>query len=159
MSKKAKLVDAADASVKAMNKVKAAVGAVGRALGKTSRPPPKSSSHPGPADPIADGGSKTARVRFEVLASTEYGETVCVVGDHTALGAWDPARAMPLDPSAYPTWSGRVEVERGQKIEYKYVRRQSDGSCAWEAQTDNRVLTVSTSGAEVSTRDVADWTA
>jgi alpha-amylase len=156
MSKKAKLVDAADASVKAMNKVKAAVG---RALGKTSRPPAKSSSHPAPADPMVDGGSKTARVRFEVLASTEYGETVCVVGDHTALGAWDPARAVPLDPTLYPTWSGRVEIERGQKLEYKYVRRQSDGSCAWEAQTGNRVLTVPASGAEVSARDVADWTA
>jgi alpha-amylase len=159
MSKKAKLVDAADASVKAMNKVKAAVGAVGRALGKTSRPPAQSSSHPGPAEPVADRGSKTARVRFEVQASTEFGETVCVVGDHAALGAWDPANAVPLDPSAYPTWSGRVEIARGQKIEYKYVRRQSDGSCAWEAQTDNRVLTVPASSAEVSTRDVAGWTA
>jgi alpha-amylase len=159
MSKKAKLVEAADASLKAMNKVKAAVGAVGRALGKTSRPPPSSSSRPSPAEPIADKGAETARVRFEVLASTEYGEMVCVVGDDSALGAWDPARAVPLDPSQYPIWSGRVEVERGRKIEYKYVRRQSDGSCAWEAQTGNRVLTVPASAAEVSTRDVADWTA
>ena len=159
MSKKAKLVDAADASVKAMNKVKAAVGAVGRALGKTSRPPPSSASQPAPADPVVDGGSKTARVKFEVQASTDYGQMVCVVGDHAALGAWDPAQALPLDPTKYPMWTGRVEVERGRKIEYKYVRRQSDGSCAWEAQTDNRVLTVPASGAEVSTRDVVDWTA
>jgi alpha-amylase len=158
MSKKPKLVDAADASVKAMDRVKAAVGAVGRALGKTSRPPPKSSSRPAPADPTVDDGAKTARVRFEVQASTDYGQMVCVVGDHAALGAWDPARALPLDASQYPTWSGRVEVGRGQRIEYKYVRRQSDGSCAWEAQTDNRVLTVPASGAEVSTRDEANWT-
>jgi alpha-amylase len=157
MSNKAKLVDAADASAKAMNRVKAAVGAVGRALGKTSRPPAPSSSHPGPAEPVADR-TKTARVRFEVEASTEFGETVCVVGDHAALGAWDPANAVPLDPSAYPTWVGRVELESGQKIEYKYVRRQSDGTCAWEAQTDNRVLTVPASSTEVSTRDVAGWT-
>jgi len=159
MTKKPKLVDAADASVKAMNRVKAAVGAVGRALGKTSRPPPKGSSHPAPADPIVDAGSRTARVRFEVQASTEYGQMVCVVGDHAALGAWDPAHAVPLDPSEYPTWTGRVEVEHGRKLEYKYVLRQSDGSCAWEAQTGNRELTVPASGAEVSTRDVADWTA
>ena len=146
MSKKPKLVDAADASVKAMNKVKAAVGAVGRALGKSSRPPSTSSSHPSPAGPTVDSGAKTTRVRFEVEASTDYGEMVCVVGDHSALGAWDPARAVPLDATQYPTWSGRVEVERGRKLEYKYVRRQSDGSCAWEDQAANRVLTVPASG-------------
>ncbi len=159
MTKKPKLVDAADASVKAMNKVKAAVGAVGRALGKSSRPPPSSASEPAPSKPMANTGSVTARVKFEVQASTEYGQIVCVVGDHAALGGWDPARALPLDPSTYPMWTGRVEVERGRTIEYKYVRRQSDGSCAWEAQADNRVLTVPPSGAEVATRDVADWTA
>jgi alpha-amylase len=158
MTKKPKLVDAADASVKAMNKVKAAVGAVGRALGKASRPPTSSAPEPAPAAPIVDGGSKTARVMFEVQASTDYGQTVCVVGDHVSLGGWDPAQALPLDPSQYPTWTGRAEVERGRKVEYKYVRRQSDGSCAWEAQAGNRVLTVPASGAEVSTRDVVDWT-
>jgi hypothetical protein len=170
MSKKARMTDAADASVKAMNKVKAAVGAVGRALSRTSRPPgpsssppassssspPPSSIPPEPPDPNAEKQSDTASVLFEALACTEYGEAVCVIGDHAHLGAWDPARAVALDPSAYPTWSGRVEFQHGQRIEYKYLRRRSDGSVAWEARPGNRELVVPVSGPEVIARDQVD---
>lgn len=96
-----------------------------------------------PADP-ADPGSGTAA--FGVHATTEWGESIRVVGDHPRLGGWDPARAVPLSSADYPVWRGEVSLPAGTRIAYKYVRVRDGGSqVTWESG-GNRTATVPTDG-------------
>ena len=80
-------------------------------------------------------------------ADTQWGEVVCVVGNHPALGHWDPQRAVRLDTarSLFPRWSGFVDLSAGTQIEYKYIRLKSDGSVIWELGS-NRILNTSSNG-------------
>ncbi len=78
---------------------------------------------------------------------TTFGESVYVVGGLPGLGAWDPARAVKLEPSVYyeyihspppggqtvgprqPVWTGIVEGLPPQPgFEWKCLKRREDGS-------------------------------
>jgi hypothetical protein len=98
-----------------------------------------------------------ASVIFEAQAPTEVGECVYVVGAHPGLGDWQPERGLGLDGRAYPTWTGRLDVEPRTKIEYKYVRKNRDGSFTWEAIDANHALLVGGIGAEITARDEVRW--
>ncbi|MES9520664.1 CBM20 domain-containing protein [Streptomyces capoamus] len=82
-------------------------------------------------------------VTFRVQATTE-GETLLVTGSAPQLGAWDPAKAVPLGTtaSAYPHWSAGVQLPVGATVQYKYLKRSPTGTVTWES-TPNRTLTVS----------------
>ncbi|KAI1503060.1 carbohydrate-binding module family 20 protein [Biscogniauxia marginata] len=89
--------------------------------------------------------SCTSTVRFQVNASTYYGENVYVAGSSADLGAWDLAGAWPLDAAGYtaerPLWSARVALAAGETVAYAYVRQQDCGQDPiWE--TRNRTLVV-----------------
>ncbi|MGW1598245.1 CBM20 domain-containing protein [Streptomyces sp. NPDC002343] len=85
-------------------------------------------------------------VTFGVQATTE-GETLLVSGSAPQLGAWDPARAVPLGTtaSAYPHWSTGIRLPAGLTVQYKYIKRSPTGSVTWES-IPNRTLTVSPDG-------------
>lgn len=74
-------------------------------------------------------------------ATTTWGSNVFVLGDAPELGAWDPARAVPLSPTAYPTWSGPVTLARGAAISLKFIKKDAAGSVIWEGG-DNRSFVV-----------------
>lgn len=78
---------------------------------------------------------------------TEWGETVCVIGNHPALGSWDAKKAVRLDTSSsvFPRWNGYVSLPPGVTVEYKYIRLKTDGSVIWESGY-NRVLKTSAKG-------------
>ncbi|MEV5347580.1 CBM20 domain-containing protein [Streptomyces achromogenes] len=82
-------------------------------------------------------------VSFGVQATTE-GETLLVSGSAPQLGAWDPARAVPLGTtaSAYPHWSTTLQLPAGLTVQYKYIKRSPTGIVTWES-IPNRTLTVS----------------
>lgn len=42
---------------------------------------------------------------FAVNATTVVGQDICVAGHITALGAWDPTRALKRCAANYPIWS------------------------------------------------------
>ncbi|KAK4523787.1 hypothetical protein GAYE_SCF00G1683 [Galdieria yellowstonensis] len=65
--------------------------------------------------------SKTT-VKFHVRCETQRGERLALVGDLEALGAWDPARAIPLwtNSKKYPRWSCSVTLPCNTWINYKY---------------------------------------
>jgi alpha-amylase len=48
---------------------------------------------------------------------------VAVVGNHTALGAWQEDKGVSLKWSAGDVWAGQVEVPAGGTIEYKLLIR------------------------------------
>ena len=109
------------------------------------------------SDETATQAPEYAWVRFEAIAETAFGQTVCVAGNAPSLGAWDPGRAVPLDPAEYPKWSARTRVEAKRPIEYKYLRKNADGSFAWEALSGNRVLESPASEARSVGTDEVRW--
>lgn len=86
-------------------------------------------------------------VTFNVLKTTNYGDTVKVVGSIAALGSWAPASAVALTATSYtaanPLWSGTVQLPVGT-ISYKYIVVSSSGTVTWESDP-NRSLTVTAS--------------
>ncbi|KAF2788438.1 carbohydrate-binding module family 20 protein [Melanomma pulvis-pyrius CBS 109.77] len=85
---------------------------------------------------------------FNILATTSVGQNVFVVGSISELGSWDPSKAVQLRADLYtqstPLWYGSVKLGAGTRFEYKYVRKEADGSVVWESDP-NRVYTVPSS--------------
>ncbi|XRQ14181.1 carbohydrate-binding module family 20 domain-containing protein [Actinomadura welshii] len=98
-----------------------------------------SSPTPQPTDP-----PETVSDAFNVHATTTWGTSVHVVGNVPALGSWDPAKAVRLSSANYPTWSGRVTLPAGTRIEYKYAKKTDGGAVTWESGA-NRAYTTGTS--------------
>ncbi|KAI1312347.1 carbohydrate-binding module family 20 protein [Xylaria venustula] len=89
----------------------------------------------------------TTNVRFEVNATTYYGENVLVAGNTTDLGSWNIADAWPLDASGYtdqrPLWAATVALAAGETVNYAYVRQEDcDQNPVWESKAANRTLVV-----------------
>jgi glucoamylase len=95
---------------------------------------------PAPAGQIA--------LNVAVTANTSPGQHVYVTGSVPELGSWDPKLGIPTDPASYPTWKARVVLPAGAAIQYKYYRKNRDGSPQWESRPGggNRSLTTPASG-------------
>ncbi|MGW0431015.1 carbohydrate-binding module family 20 domain-containing protein [Micromonospora sp. NPDC003197] len=81
------------------------------------------------------GGGSSAAVSFHANVTTWYGQEVYVVGSAPELGSWNPANAVRLttDESSYPTWKGSVSLPVGQQFEYKFLKKDPDGTVTWES--------------------------
>lgn len=92
--------------------------------------------------------ASSVNVTFNVLATTVFGENVFVVGSISQLGSWNTASAIPLEASGYtssvPLWRGTVTLAAGTAFQYKYIKKESDGSVVWESDP-NQSYTVPTS--------------
>jgi alpha-amylase len=78
---------------------------------------------------------------FEVQATTTWGQNVFVVGSLPAVGSWDPARAVPLSSAAYPVWRGTVALPPSTSYQYKYIKKNPDGTVTWESDPDRSAST------------------
>ncbi|MDG9688778.1 carbohydrate-binding module family 20 domain-containing protein [Streptomyces sp. DH17] len=100
-----------------------------------------SDTGPGPdPDPEAKAGAS-----FSVDATTAWGENIYVTGDNAALGSWNPAAALKLDPATYPVWKLDVALPAGTSFAYKYLRKDASGNVTWESG-GNRTATVPSGG-------------
>ena len=98
---------------------------------------------------IGDAGVTWTYISLEVdfrcdNGVTTQGYSVYAVGDRPELGNWDPAKAVRLTPSAYPSWSGKIKfnnVKAGDVVEWKcIVRSDSNPSDAtWQTAPNNQV--------------------
>ncbi|KAN0075811.1 Six-hairpin glycosidase-like protein [Elaphomyces granulatus] len=97
-------------------------------------------------------------VTFTVLATTNLGDTIHVVGSIPALGNWNINNGITLSPTAYtssnPVWFGSVSIAPGTSFQYKYINQHADGSIVWESGP-NQSLTVPTD-CGVSTATIND---
>jgi glucoamylase len=86
-------------------------------------------------------------ITFNEIVTTQFGEEVYIVGSIAQLGTWDPAAAIHLDSSKYTDsnnlWFIDVTLPAGTSFEYKYIRKETDGSIIWESDP-NRSFTVPT---------------
>ncbi|MFB7560286.1 carbohydrate-binding module family 20 domain-containing protein [Streptomyces brevispora] len=103
----------------------------------------------GPTDP----GTGTSGATFGVNATTQLGQNIYVTGNQSALGNWNPAAALKLDPATYPVWKLDVSLPAGTSFEYKYIRKDASGNVTWESGA-NRTATVPSSGKAALTGDV-----
>ncbi|MFD8598192.1 CBM20 domain-containing protein [Kitasatospora sp. NPDC059646] len=80
---------------------------------------------------------------FHVNAATAYGQGVYVVGDIAELGGWNPAKAVSLstDTGTYPTWTGSIPLPPNTAVQYKYLKKNPDGTLAWEGGANRAVVT------------------
>ncbi|MEU7225655.1 carbohydrate-binding module family 20 domain-containing protein [Streptomyces chrestomyceticus] len=98
-----------------------------------------------PTDPPPAAGAS-----FNVKATTQWGQHVYVVGDHSALGNWNPAKALKLDPAGYPTWKLGVDLPAGTSIAYKYLRKDAAGHVTWESGANRRATVPAGSGIKLN---------
>ncbi|KAL0940962.1 glycosyl hydrolase family 15 [Colletotrichum truncatum] len=101
--------------------------------------------------PIAN----TVLVTFNERVTTQFGQTIKIVGNIPSLGNWNTANAIPLSASQYtsanPVWSVTIELQAGQRIEYKYINVASNGAVTWE-RDPNHTYTVPSSCATAVTK-------
>ncbi|GLY79430.1 carbohydrate-binding module family 20 domain-containing protein [Actinoallomurus iriomotensis] len=89
------------------------------------------------------GGTGSIRVTFNETATTTWGQNVFVVGSIPALGNWAPANAVALSSASYPVWSATVTLPTATTFQYKYLKKNTDGSVTWESDP-NRTYTTGT---------------
>ncbi|MEV8554308.1 carbohydrate-binding module family 20 domain-containing protein [Streptomyces glaucescens] len=103
-----------------------------------------SCTDPGGGNPGENPGEDPG-ASFAVQAPTTWGENIYVTGNRSALGDWNPAGALKLDPAAYPVWKLDVALPAGTSFEYKFLRKDASGKVTWESGP-NRTATVPSSG-------------
>jgi glucoamylase len=101
-------------------------------------------------------------VDMNVTATTQWGQYMYVTGDAAALGSWNPNLGLPVDSASYPVWKNAINLPAGGTIQYKYYRKNADGSVTWECYPDsnncggNRSLAVPSSG-PLPVNDTVSW--
>lgn len=84
--------------------------------------------------------------RFQIIAHTQTGDCIGLVGSSPELGEWDVSKCVRLQTRAglYPLWQTELNLElqscssKNRQIEYKYVRLDAQGQVQWEAWGPNR---------------------
>ncbi|KAJ8519570.1 hypothetical protein ONZ45_g3478 [Pleurotus djamor] len=92
-------------------------------------------------------GCGSVAVTFEENAITALGENIFLAGSISQLGTWVPAAAIALSSSNYPVWRATVNLPANTTVQYKFVRKESDGSFIFESGP-NRELKTGSSGSQ-----------
>lgn len=99
-------------------------------------------------------------VTFDEIATTTYGENVFIVGSIAQLGSWNTANAIPLSASQYTSsnnlWFVTINIPAGTTFQYKYIRKESNGSIVWESDP-NRSYTVPAACGTTTTTENDTW--
>lgn len=80
---------------------------------------------------------------FNVVANTTFGENIFLTGSVFGLSNWEPSYSVALSSANYPTWSVTVTLPAGTAVQYKYIRKETDGSVVWESDPNNGFTTPS----------------
>ncbi len=91
--------------------------------------------------------------QFQVIAHTQTGESIALVGSTLELGSWEISRCIRLRTSRdlYPLWWTETAIdiqsvaesrEDRQKVEYKYVKLDAQGVGRWESFDLNRWIPI-----------------
>jgi glucoamylase len=87
----------------------------------------------------------TVAVTFDEIVSTYIGENVYLVGSIAALGSWNTNNAIALSAQDYTSnnnlWYVAVNLAAGTSFQYKFFKKESNGSIVWESDP-NRSYTV-----------------
>ncbi|CAN1150736.1 Pentatricopeptide repeat-containing protein At2g29760, chloroplastic [Linum perenne] len=81
----------------------------------------------------------SVRVKFQLHKDCMYGEQFLLVGNHPAIGSWDPMNAIALSWSEGNMWSVEMDLPVDTTMQYKFILRGSDGEQIWQPGSD-RIL-------------------
>jgi glucoamylase len=99
-------------------------------------------------------------VTFDETVTTSYGENIYIVGSISQLGAWNTDSAIALSASLYTStdnlWFATISLPAGTSFEYKYIRKESDGTVTWESDP-NRSYTVPSKCAVTTATESDTW--
>ncbi|KAH7872135.1 glycoside hydrolase [Lentinula edodes] len=104
----------------------------------------------GPGTGSTGSGSGTVSVTFEETATTTFGENIFISGSIPELGSWDTDDSIALSSADYPVWTLTIDLPANTLFDYKFIRKETDGSIVWESDP-NRETTTVTSGSETLT--------
>ncbi|XXT35045.1 glycoside hydrolase family 15 protein [Sorangium sp. So ce448] len=104
-------------------------------------------------------GSGEAGVTVNVTATTVVGQHMYVTGNTAALGSWNTDLGVPVDPRGYPVWTNRVNLPASSALQYKYYRKNADGTVTWENLPGggNRTMSTPASGGTLTLNDTVSW--
>ncbi|KAF8194734.1 glycoside hydrolase [Mycena galopus ATCC 62051] len=89
-------------------------------------------------------GPTTVAVSWAEDATTTFGENIFLVGSISQLGTWDPDSSS---AATYPIWTITVDLPPNTSFQYKFIRKETDGSIVWESDP-NRSATTNASGSQ-----------
>ncbi|GAQ10369.1 hypothetical protein ALT_7690 [Aspergillus lentulus] len=99
-------------------------------------------------------------VTFNELVTTTYGENIFITGSISQLGSWSTNNAVALSASRYsasnPLWITTINLPAGTTFEYKFIKKETDGSVIWESGP-NRSYTVPTGCSGTTATATASW--
>lgn len=99
-------------------------------------------------------------VLFEELVTTTYGENIYLSGSISQLGNWNTDDAVALSAANYtsqnPLWYVTVTLPVGTSFEYKFIKKEEDGTVEWESDP-NRTYTVPTACTGATETIVDTW--
>ncbi|KAF7326251.1 Alpha-amylase [Mycena kentingensis (nom. inval.)] len=87
----------------------------------------------------------TVAVSWGETAETGFGENIFLVGSISQLGTWDPNASLALSSATYPIWRITVNLPPNTTFQYKFIRKEADGSIVWESDP-NRSATTGSAG-------------
>ncbi|WP_028568568.1 carbohydrate-binding module family 20 domain-containing protein [Salinispora tropica] len=87
---------------------------------------------------------------FHATVYTYFGQNAFVIGNVAELGSWNPDNAVALSAADYPIWRATVDLPPNTNIEYKYLKKNPDGSVTWESGA-NRSFTTPATGTNTNT--------
>ncbi|THG95196.1 hypothetical protein EW026_g6419 [Hermanssonia centrifuga] len=90
-------------------------------------------------------GTSSVTIVFQETATTTFGENIFLVGSTAQLGSWDPDASIALSSAGYPTWSVSISMTADTAFDFKFIRKETDGSIVWESDP-NRSATAPASG-------------
>ncbi|KAF4444652.1 putative glucan 1,4-alpha-glucosidase [Fusarium austroafricanum] len=109
------------------------------------------------SSPTSCTTAMSVAVTFEELVTTNFGDTIKIVGNVAALGNWDTSKAIALSASEYtssnPLWKATVSLQAGQAIQYKYINVKKDGSVTWEKDPNHTYTVPKTCATKVTKSD------
>ena len=82
-------------------------------------------------------------VTFSVYATgLREGERLHLVGDADVLGAWEPARALPMQQRVHNRWSVTFDVATlwSGALDYKFIAVDGDGNVRWESGDNRHIM-------------------
>jgi len=99
------------------------------------------------------GGQEKVQVEFFLPKKVKYGTSAYIVGSSDALGNWNKSSAVPMQWSEGDVWQSTFDVAPGEKLEYKYVIRSTDGKYEKWQNGENLLVHVDDDALKVTVAD------
>ncbi|KAL0045476.1 hypothetical protein WJX82_007771 [Trebouxia sp. C0006] len=108
---------------------------------------------------VASGSSASTnlnRVVFTIPCKVHFGQSLSISGEGEELGQWNPDKSLPLAWNQGDLWAAEIPLPSGQKVEYKYVVKDSTGVLKEWQPGSNCAVAVPT-GWDGSLQVADDW--